>query len=78
MGRNQALAELLLGQTCSLAASPQWEEVVAFPSPCELQPELLENVESGLEAALALQELGLYGCTATVGKRNGASTMSVS
>lgn len=79
MGRNQNLAELLSGQTCPLATRPQWEEAVALPSPCELQPGLLENVGSGLEVALALQELlGLCGCTAGVGKGKGASAAAVS
>lgn len=52
MGRNQDLAELLLGQTCPLAfgyrhalCPPQWEEALALLRWCELQPGLLEDVE---------------------------------
>jgi len=79
VGRNQAIAELLLGQTCPLATSPQWEEAVALPRPCELQPGLSENMESGLEVALALQELlALRGCTATAGEGKGTSAGAVS
>lgn len=79
VGRNQDLAELLLGQTRPLAfgyrhalCPPQWEAAVAFLSWCELQPGLLEDVEWGLEVALALWKLlNLRGCTATVGKGKG-------
>lgn len=72
VGRNQDLAELLLGQTCPLAKNSQWEEAVALFRWCELQPGLLEDVEWGLEFALAIWKLlGLHGCTATVGKGKG-------
>lgn len=64
METTQDLAELLSGQTCPLATNPQWEEAVALPISCELQPGQLENAGSGLEVALAL---GLHGCTAAAG-----------
>lgn len=79
MGRNHNLEELLSGQTCPLATGSQLEEAVALPSPCELQPGLLEKVGSGLEVALALRGLlALHGCRATEGKGKGASMATVS